>query len=137
MTQRALVLVVDDDEDFRAVLERRLPNLLDQVGLGRADVLTATGTTVAKNVLRQRNFNLIITDHRLGDGTGYDIVTFLLSRCDTITRIVMMSDSPETVRDDERFGMLGEHRLLAKPVGTEHADFVPWIEPLRKVLNGK
>lgn len=138
MTQyRKSVLVVEDDADMREVLEHRLPAILAEVGLENPTVLMVRGVTPAIALLRQQRPDLIITDHSLGDGTGYDIVTFLVSKCDIITRLVMMTDSPDSVRDDERFRMLGEHRLLAKPVGTEHADFVPWIEPLRKVLNGK
>ena len=61
------VLVVDDEADLRELLSLTLLRL----GL---DVDTAESVAVARARLEQRRYSLCLTDMRLPDGTGLDLV---------------------------------------------------------------
>ena len=61
------VLVVDDEPDIRELLELTLVRM----GLG---VMTAGTVEEAKELLKSERFDLCLTDMRLGDGDGIDLV---------------------------------------------------------------
>ena len=61
------VLVVDDEPDIRELLELTLIKM----GLG---VASAGSLTEAKDLLRERRFDLCLTDMRLPDGEGLELV---------------------------------------------------------------
>src|SRR5512144_2371362 len=63
----AQVLVVDDEPDIRELLELTLVKM----GLGVASVGTIAE---AKDRLKSGRFDLCLTDMRLGDGEGLDLV---------------------------------------------------------------
>src|SRR3989337_2487155 len=64
------VLIVDDEPDIREVLE---------VTLGRMNLETRTAANVedAKYLLAEFKFDLCLTDMRLPDGNGIDLVLFI------------------------------------------------------------
>ena len=64
------VLVVDDEEDIRELLELSLLRM----GLG-AD--TAGSITEARSLLESGNYRLCLTDMRLPDGDGLDLVDYI------------------------------------------------------------
>jgi len=64
----ARILLVDDDLAFRKTAEI----LLKKAGY---TVLAADGVKEATAVLRQNSFDLIITDLKMNDGTGLDLLT--------------------------------------------------------------
>jgi two-component system, NtrC family, response regulator PilR len=64
------VLVVDDEADLRELLELTL------VGMG-LDVDCAANVTQAKQYLSQHSYGLCLTDMRLPDGNGLELVSFL------------------------------------------------------------
>lgn len=63
-------LIVDDEADIRELLE---------ITLGRMDLQTQAAANVneAKNLLASRPFDLCLTDMRLPDGNGLEIVTHI------------------------------------------------------------
>ena len=61
------VLVVDDEPDIRELLELTLLKM----GLG---VSSAGSVSEAKDLLREQRFDLCLTDMRLPDGEGLELV---------------------------------------------------------------
>ena len=68
----AQVLVVDDEPDIRELLELTLVKM----GLGVASVGILTE---AKELLRQQRYDLCLTDMRLADGEGLELVRHIAS----------------------------------------------------------
>ena len=66
------VLVVDDEADIRDLMEMTLMKM----GLS---VYTAPGVEAAKQQLTERRFSLVLTDMRMPDGSGLDVVDFINS----------------------------------------------------------
>ncbi len=66
----APVLVVDDEEDLRDLIEMTL----SKMGL---TVETADGVIAAKKKLNQQNYALVLTDMRMPDGSGLEVVEYL------------------------------------------------------------
>lgn len=64
------VLVVDDEADIRALMEMTLMKM----GLS---VYTADGVEEAKKQLQTRRYSLVLTDMRMPDGSGLDVVDFI------------------------------------------------------------
>ena len=70
MTRSSLnrpVLVVDDEADIRDLMEMTLMKM----GLS---VDTAEGVAIAKNKLNQSKYSLVLTDMRMPDGSGLEVV---------------------------------------------------------------
>ena len=67
------VLVVDDEADIRDLMEMTLMKM----GLS---VYTAPGVAAAKQQLSERRFSLVLTDMRMPDGSGLDVVDFINSQ---------------------------------------------------------
>ena len=63
-------LIIDDEPDIRELLA---------ITLGRMDIECATAATVAegKACLGQRDYDICLTDMRLPDGDGLDIVAYI------------------------------------------------------------
>ena len=64
------VLVVDDEEDIRDLMEMTLMKM----GLS---VDTAEGVTSAKNKLEDKDYSLVLTDMRMPDGSGLEVVQYI------------------------------------------------------------
>lgn len=66
-------LIIDDEPDIRELLE---------ITLKRMDIecFSAPDINSAKQLLRQRNYNICLTDMRLPDGDGLDFVNYLQKR---------------------------------------------------------
>ncbi|OGA08740.1 MAG: sigma-54-dependent Fis family transcriptional regulator [Betaproteobacteria bacterium RIFCSPLOWO2_02_FULL_65_20] len=71
------VLVVDDEADIRELLELSLVRM----GLG---VESAGSVAEAKALLQRRRFDLCLTDMRLPDGDGLDLVRHIGEHCDDL-----------------------------------------------------
>ncbi len=67
MPDNKLILIIDDEADIRELLE---------MTLGRMDIPTCSSATVqdAKNLLTQHEFGLCLTDMKLPDGNGLEVV---------------------------------------------------------------
>ncbi len=70
--KKSLTLIVDDEPDIRELLE---------ITLNRMDIETCTAENIAtaKILLQQKPFDLCLTDLRLPDGDGLDLVDFIQS----------------------------------------------------------
>ena len=64
------ILVIDDEPDIRELIE---------ITLGRMSLTTvpAENVTQAKQLLSEQSFRLVLTDMKLPDGTGIDIVNYI------------------------------------------------------------
>ncbi len=108
--REAQVLVVDDEPDIRELLELTLVKM----GLGVQSVGTVAE---AKSLLKAERFDLCLTDMRLGDGEGLDLVRHIAS---------LGSDLPVAVitaygSADNAVAALkaGAFDYVSKPVGLE------------------
>ncbi|SMP44276.1 DNA-binding transcriptional response regulator, NtrC family, contains REC, AAA-type ATPase, and a Fis-type DNA-binding domains [Neorhodopirellula lusitana] len=101
------ILLVDDDFHLAA----SLADWLRDVGF---DVDTARDFNEAKSCLAERSFELIITDLRLGDQDGFDLVRYA-SKHHTETAVLVMTGyaTPDTAVEAVRAGAFD---LLTKPV---------------------
>ncbi|MBL4868054.1 MAG: sigma-54-dependent Fis family transcriptional regulator [Pseudomonadales bacterium] len=63
-------LIVDDEPDIRELLEITL-------GRMKIDTHTAANVTAAKKLLDERKFDLCLTDMRLPDGNGIELVQYI------------------------------------------------------------
>ena len=71
---KATVLVVDDEADIRELLELTLLRM----GLG---VECASSVAQASELLKERNFDLCLTDMLLPDGEGLELVRYISANC--------------------------------------------------------
>jgi two-component system response regulator PilR (NtrC family) len=106
---RRRVLVVDDEGDFLATYER----LLRRQGY---DVLTATSRAGGLAALAGEPLHLVISDLRLPDGDGLDVVR-AARRTAEPTPVIVVTGYPS---DETRRAALaaGAGMLLAKPFAT-------------------
>ena len=73
MTPPPLALIVDDEPDIRELLE---------LTLGRMDIETRSAADLAeaRELLAQHRFDLCLTDMKLPDGNGIDLVEYITER---------------------------------------------------------
>ena len=64
------VLVIDDEKDLLEIIEMEL----EMAGF---DVVLAGGVVEAKEILSEQTFDVVLTDYRMPDGTGADILRYL------------------------------------------------------------
>ena len=110
MREPAKVLVVDDEESvvvtIKAILE-----------LDGYDVLTATSATLARQLVRQHDLDLVLTDLRLEDGDGLDVLRAVRERsADTVTIMLTGYASLESAIQAIR---AGAYDYLVKPSEVE------------------
>jgi two-component system response regulator PilR (NtrC family) len=72
MTNQSLTLIVDDEPDIRELLELTL-------GRMNVDTKAVANITDAKNLLKDHPFNMCLTDMKLPDGNGIDLVEHMQS----------------------------------------------------------
>lgn len=77
------ILVVDDETSIALALEI----ILSESGY---EVLTARSVVEATKILGDRTFDLVITDYRLSDGTGTDLITHI-KRETPDTEVILMT----------------------------------------------
>ncbi len=100
------VLVVDDDAPLRKALARELR-------ANGYDSMLASGYDEALQRLGERAYDVLLTDLRMGDKDGLDLI-MTLSQSFPSTRPILMS-AYATARDSERAKDLGAVRVLCKP----------------------
>jgi len=104
--RRPSVLVVDDEADLRELLSLTLGRL----GL---DVDTADSVGAARDLLARGRYALCLTDMRLPDGTGIELVTEVAARGDTPIAVITAYGSAENAVAALKAGAFD---YLAKPV---------------------
>jgi len=100
------VLVVDDEADLRELLSLTLGRL----GL---DVDTADSVGTARGLLARNRYSLCLTDMRLPDGTGIELVREVAARGDTPIAVITAYGSAENAVAALKAGAFD---YLAKPV---------------------
>ncbi|MDQ8020975.1 MAG: sigma-54 dependent transcriptional regulator [Moraxellaceae bacterium] len=104
------VLVVDDEQDIRELIELSLMRM----GLG-VDAAGSVGE--AKALLAERKYRLCLTDMRMPDGEGLDVVRYIAAHCaDTPVAVITAHGSM-----DNAVAVLkaGAFDYLSKPVTLE------------------
>jgi two-component system response regulator PilR (NtrC family) len=101
------VLVVDDEPDIRELLELTLIKM----GL---DVVTAGNVTDAKALLLREPFNLVLSDMRMPDGEGIEVVEFIAEQAlDIPSAIITAYGSTENAVKAMKAGAFD---YLSKPI---------------------
>jgi two-component system response regulator PilR (NtrC family) len=107
---RDAVLVVDDEADIRELLE------LSLIRMGLA-VDSAGSVAAAKQLLAQRHYSLCLTDMRLPDGEGLDLVRYIgAQRADLPVAVITAFGSMENAVSALKAGAFD---YLTKPLSLE------------------
>jgi DNA-binding NtrC family response regulator len=97
------ILIVEDDRDVMVLLQHVL------LDAGYA-VECAPGVKAAQSLLKERTYDLVLTDGKLGDGSGIEVADDAVAR--RMKALVMTGYSLQM----EAEGGLERHRYLIKPV---------------------
>ena len=100
------VLVVDDEADLRALLQMSL----SKMGL---QVETAEGVVSAKKKIAEKTYDLILTDMKMPDGNGLEVVEFVAQNSDTPIAVITAFGNPNQAVQAMK---LGAFDYIAKPV---------------------
>jgi len=77
------ILIVDDDRSITGALAV----ILRKAGY---EVFTTNSLAEARSALSTRSFNLVLTDLRLNDGTGIDLITYIKQQTPD-TEVILMT----------------------------------------------
>jgi CheY-like chemotaxis protein len=119
------VLVVDDDAPLRKALTRELR-------ANGYDSFPANGYDEAIQRLREQTYDVLLTDLRMGDKDGLDLIRALAESFPT-TRPILMS-AYATARDSEQAVGLGAVRVLCKPF--DSSELLQAVERAAECTNG-
>ncbi|WP_297324620.1 sigma-54 dependent transcriptional regulator [Nitrosomonas sp.] len=106
-TPSPIILIVDDEPDIIELLELTLARM----GM---DVSSAKCISEAKILLQSRQFQLCLTDMRLPDGDGLDLVKFIASHCSSLPVAVITAYG--TTENAVAALKAGAFDYLSKPV---------------------
>ena len=110
MSRAAHVLVVDDEPDIRELLELTLVRM----GL---DVLAVSSIGEAKEQLKEGRYDLCLTDMRLGDGEGLELVRYISAQAAEVpVAVITAYGSAENAVAALKAGAFD---YVSKPVGLE------------------
>ena len=101
------VLIVDDEPDIIELLELTLARMGMEISRARC-------ITDAKHLLQTRNFQLCLTDMRLPDGEGLDLVRYIVQECTDIPTAVITAHG--TAENAVAALKAGAFDYLSKPV---------------------
>lgn len=116
MTEKR-ALIIDDEPDIRELLE---------ITLGRMQILTDTADTIAsaKQMLASHSYDLCLTDMRLPDGKGLEIVELIQQRYPCLpVAVITAHGSVDTAIESMKAGAFD---FISKPVN---------LATLRKLVN--
>ncbi len=108
------ILVADDEDAVRSLLEEWLK-------LAGHSVTAVGNATEASAVLKEHQFDLLITDVLMPDGDGLDLIAEL-RKAQPATRILAISGGGRYVEGDDCLRMargLGAHAVALKPFNWE------------------
>jgi two-component system response regulator PilR (NtrC family) len=118
MTDKAQrVLVIDDEPDIRELLDLTL----SRMGL---DVTTAEDLTEARQILKDETFSFCLTDMRLPDGNGLDLVEEIAEQFPNLPTAVITAHGK--IEDAVHALKMGAFDFVSKPVD---------LAVLRKLVN--
>ncbi|HUR68669.1 MAG TPA: response regulator [Candidatus Thermoplasmatota archaeon] len=110
------ILVVDDDETMllicRRIFKAKLPDLV---------ITEANSGEHAIEILRGREFDVILTDFRMGPTNGIDVLAFALQERPGSIRILMSGfGDPGMIEKAKERGRI--HEFIEKPVSTSEIE---------------
>jgi DNA-binding NtrC family response regulator len=108
--ESAHILVVDDELELRELLAQ----VLESEGFR---VSQAPGGRIALEILKQEKVDLVISDLRMPDGGGVELLKTIKSINSQLPLVIMItgfSDMPES-----QIIKLGAHAMLLKPFDTD------------------
>lgn len=121
-----MILVVEDELEVRE-------ELVEALDLRQFEVREAAGVAEAIGIVRQIPGNMsLLTDLRLGDGSGLDLVRAIRSDSDLSSRvapIVLMTGHTDLTEQVEREIAKQNLRMLFKPI--DLASLLPLLAPDR------
>lgn len=85
--ENALYVVLAVDDDFTQI--ELLQNYIKNIEYPSVRLFTAATVTEAVQLLESKSFDLVLTDYRLPDGSGLDILKHIKARNPTIQVVVM------------------------------------------------
>jgi class 3 adenylate cyclase/CheY-like chemotaxis protein len=109
ITPHAALLVVDDNEDNRYTLTRRLKRL------GYGDLSTANDGRMALELLRRQNFDLVLLDISMPELNGYEVLEQMKADAELRHIPVIMISAIEEIASVVRCIELGAEDYLPKP----------------------
>ncbi|WNM62191.1 response regulator [Candidatus Nitrospira neomarina] len=101
-----IVMIVDDDKDFRFLLRDRL------VRLGLTCVEAENGE-VAKNQLNKKDVDLVITDYRMPKMNGLELIDWLQHTHRYVPIILVSGDLSVPIRNKAKH--VGVYAIVEKP----------------------
>jgi len=117
------ILLVDDDTDFRKTVEILLKK-------NNYEVLPAGGVTAATEFLQKEKIDIVITDLKMSDGTGLDILSRARDQHREIAVIILTAYG--SIRNAVEAMRKGAYDYIAKPFRNE--EFLVLVE---KALENK
>ncbi|MFC1885259.1 response regulator, partial [Thermodesulfobacteriota bacterium] len=103
------VLIVDDEEEFLLTMQAGFEPYKD-----RFEVLTALNGKEAVKVLESTRINLVVTDLKMPEMDGFELLAFIKSNFPEIPAIVMTAFATPGMETELR--QAGNIRMLEKPV---------------------
>jgi DNA-binding NtrC family response regulator len=105
------VLLVEDKAELREMLQQALARM-------KYEVVPAGTATVARTALRQRRFTAVLTDLKLPDGSGLDVLRCAMEADGALPVVVMtaygtIAEAVSAMRD-------GAYDFIQKPIDLEH-----------------
>ncbi len=114
------ILIVDDEEDICEVLS------WDFVDIGM-EVITANSVSEAKRLLKESSFDYVLSDIKMPDGEGVELLDFTRSESINLKGIYLMTGYSDYPEDELRSrGLSG---LFKKPLETEKLISAMGINP--------
>jgi DNA-binding NtrC family response regulator len=109
------VLLVEDKADLREMLQQAL-------GRMKYEVVPAGNATSARTALRARRFAAVLTDLKLPDGSGLDVLRCAMEADGALPVVVMtaygtIAEAVSAMRD-------GAYDFIQKPIDLEHLEHV-------------
>lgn len=120
MTAQKTVLVIEDDLEFQSILKTEITKL------GQVVVVAKDLTEAAARVAFQ-DFDVIVTDVRLGKGSGLNFLVELKQKKKVLPHVVVMTGlevSPEVRQKLTQ--ILGVRKILEKPFNM--SDFKTYMQ---------
>jgi CheY-like chemotaxis protein len=119
------VLIVDDEQSFLLTLSTGLESYADQF-----QVVTAQNGLAAIAVLEDQGVDLVVTDLRMPEMDGFELMAYMASNYPAIPVVVLTAHAtPET---EQQLSLPNTIRILEKPV-----DFDELTEIILENLQGK
>lgn len=103
----ARILIVEDEDDVRMFFVRALERLIPDI-----HITAASSGAEALTAMEQQTYDLIITDHRMAEMTGIDLVKIIRMQVVDIPIIMVSADA--TIREQAQEA--GVNAFFHKPV---------------------